>query len=653
MRRQSLLFMATISTIVGLWLAAASAAKLPDLYTVAWLNEFSPAEVQPAGTLNLTWSVFNNGTMCLPGFPCDEEFGPAHGPWHEAAILSEDSKPDNRDILLGKITFNGILQPSEGHPMQTQFQIPPDCPPGSYNVIVYADYLAGHKDGQIAEADETNNWAACEDKLTVLPEPATLYVDADAPSDPGPNDPTISDPEENGSSDHPFDTIEEAIDASVSRGIVIVATGTYRGDGNRDLDFTGKAITVRSLDPNDPGIVAATIIDANGTWDDFHTGFVFLNDEGPDSVVAGLTITNGYGLKLAWGVDPVSQGGGVCCYAGSPTVLRCVIKANAAQAGGGIHCHNDTSPTIIDCIITENSASKGGGISCLYASPMVSGCTIAGNWASSGGGAVYDYGGKPTLKNCRFSGNSAAGHASSEGGGMRNSFGTVTLANCIFDGNLAYGRGGGMFNVKSTVTLSQCTFTGNHAGELGSTLYNSKSTAAATNCIFWDGPFGVHDGDDSATTVNYSDLQGTRPVQGNIDADPCFAKPGYWADRNDPNIVTEPGDPNAIWIGGDYHLKSQAGRWEPNSEAWVQDDVTSQCIDAGDISSPIGNEPFPNGGIVNMGAFGGTTEASKSYFGGPLCETITAGDINGDCKVDILDFALMAAHWLENKTLRP
>ena len=47
-----------------------------------------------------------------------------------------------------------------------------------------------------------------------------------------------------------------------------------------------------------------------------------------------------------------------------------------------------------------------------------------------------------------------------------------------------------------------------------------------------------------------------------------------------------------------------------------------------------------------MGAYGGTSEASKSYFGGPPCETIVAGDINGDCTVDFLDFRIMALHWL-------
>jgi hypothetical protein len=66
------------------------------------------------------------------------------------------------------------------------------------------------------------------------------------------------------------------------------------------------------------------------------------------------------------------------------------------------------------------------------------------------------------------------------------------------------------------------------------------------------------------------------------------------------------------------------------------------------MASRIGYEPFPNGGIINMGAYGATAEASKSYFGEPVCETIVAGDINGDCKVDLADFAFMAFHWLED-----
>jgi hypothetical protein len=79
---------------------------------------------------------------------------------------------------------------------------------------------------------------------------------------------------------------------------------------------------------------------------------------------------------------------------------------------------------------------------------------------------------------------------------------------------------------------------------------------------------------------------------GNMDADPLFADPS----------------------SGEFHLKSQAGRWNPGGRfAWAQDLVTSPCIDAGDPDTPVGDEPEPNGGRINMGAYGGTAEASKSH----------------------------------------
>ncbi len=169
-------------------------------------------------------------------------------------------------------------------------------------------------------------------------------------------------------------------------------------------------------------------------------------------------------------------------------------------------------------------------------------------------------------------------------------------------------------------------------------------TTTIENCIIYHNSSGqVGVGKGATVNIKYSDVQGgleaiyldeERTVNwgpGNVDTDPCFVRVGDWFGE----------------LKGDYHLKSQAGRWNLMSETWVQDDVTSPCIDAGAPMSVIGHEPFPNGGRVNIGAYGGTPEASKSYFGEPVCETIVAGDINGDCKVNFLDFAIMALHWLE------
>ncbi len=67
----------------------------------------------------------------------------------------------------------------------------------------------------------------------------------------------------------------------------------------------------------------------------------------------------------------------------------------------------------------------------------------------------------------------------------------------------------------------------------------------------------------------------------------------------------------------------------------------------GNWYSAVGRESFPNGGIVNQGAYGGTAYASRSYFGKPVCPVIMAGDINGDCQVDEWDMELLLLHWLE------
>ncbi len=65
------------------------------------------------------------------------------------------------------------------------------------------------------------------DLLELLLGVSIWYVDDDAPADPGPNNPAISDPSEDGSSQHPFDTIQEAIDVAVDTEIIIVLEGTY------------------------------------------------------------------------------------------------------------------------------------------------------------------------------------------------------------------------------------------------------------------------------------------------------------------------------------------------------------------------------------------------------------------------------------------
>ncbi len=122
-----------------------------------------------------------------------------------------------------------------------------------------------------------------------------------------------------------YATIQAAIDACVNGDVVIVADGIYTGTGNRDIDFLGKAITVRS----EHG-AAGCIIDAQGSVSSPHRGFRVHSGETAAATLAGFTIQTG----RAPYEDPCQySGGGILCRDGaSPTIRDCIIRSNSTQS---------------------------------------------------------------------------------------------------------------------------------------------------------------------------------------------------------------------------------------------------------------------------------------------------------------------------------
>ncbi|MHC4477482.1 MAG: choice-of-anchor Q domain-containing protein [Planctomycetota bacterium] len=389
-----------------------------------------------------------------------------------------------------------------------------------------------------------------------------------------------------------FSTIQEAIDHAQDGDTVEVDDGIYQGEGNRDLDFCGKAITVKSR--HGPH---TCIIDCGGSEAAPHRGFYFHNYEDMNSVVDGFAICNGF-------IGTSGSGGGIYCFRSSPQVKSCIIRDNSASVDGGGICFNGSQTSLVECIIFGNRAGfDGGGI----------------RW--SGGG---------TISNCVIAGNQG-----SKGGGIYSGRAHLTIRNCTFLGNRAIYRGGGFFTDGGASTLSNSIFWANSASRgkelyLQSDYYREGSLATSYNDI-QGGPSLV--GTDSYFTLDW----GT----GHIDADPCFADRGYWDVNGTPDDTSDDS-----WTEGDHHLRSAGGRWDSNSGSWVCDDVTSPCIDKGDPNSDVCNEPPPDGGRINMGAYGGMSQASKSptCWSAAECAGQPSGDATCDGNTGLADlFALKAA----------
>ena len=392
-------------------------------------------------------------------------------------------------------------------------------------------------------------------------------------------------------------TIQAGIDAASPGDTVLVAPGTFTGDGNRDIDFDGKAITVKSETGPE-----ATVIECEGTEQNPHRGFYFHHGEGSDSRLEGFTVRYGFH----------EDGGGIYFDSSNPTLTNCTIIYNAAlsdslSCGGGIYV-DDCSPVMIGCSITDNWASKdgggiycmysratltdctisknrvsgnficqGGGVFCLLSDPTLTNCTISDNWTTHHGGGIccFSYS-DPTLRNCVISGNQLEFPGC--GGGLscwNNSH--PALINCIVADNTTPYEGGALWCESSDPNLTNCTLTGNRAGRNGDGICSwSFSEAVVTNSILWDNsPEEIHVFN-SSVTVSFSDIEGGYAGDGNIDENPRFVPfPVHGFE-----YVLRPGSP--CIDSGDPSIEDGLYDWHPAWPDW-----------------------YPDGARSDMGAYGG------------------------------------------------
>jgi hypothetical protein len=249
-----------------------------------------------------------------------------------------------------------------------------------------------------------------------------------------------------------YEFIQKAIDAAVTGSVIEICDGVYTGPGNRDLDYKGKAVTVRSQS----GDSSACVIDCGGSPGAPHRGVWFHSGEDTLSILQGVTIRNGYAAD---------QGGGILCGATAPVA--------------------SASPKIASCLVTGCTAPVGAGLAVVgdTSSPRIQHCLFQGN---NGPGAEWDVanGGISNISHCRFDDNTGSGLAVF---GEWLGGGDPTFSHCTFSGNASHG-------VHYGVDFGECTFYLCQMidnGGWGATVFGSESLdAVIDSCQVYDNGAG-------------------------------------------------------------------------------------------------------------------------------------------------------------------
>ncbi len=383
---------------------------------------------------------------------------------------------------------------------------------------------------------------------------------------------------------------------------------------------------------------------------------------------------DGIGMRDGRYVAMNLNGFGLCATSCDLLFTNCLFADNFTSTsssrryyGGAIYASAGTLEAV-DCVFTNNGASvstdntytKGGAVFATGTTSLrFTRCLFDRNrlynlYQETQGGALYLTGcGQAFIDDCTFTTNTARKHtthtsSAAYGGAIcAVNLSRLEIADSHFAGNDSVGRngiGGALYladasgNGTMTTLVSRCSFIANGntttnsswgsialvSGRLAMTnvlqcattrergidirggvaelanvtvadcvngyglVVASGATCSLRNAIVWNNGQGAISG---SPEVAYSCLQDDVAGDGNFTEDPLFADTDH------------------------YHLLSQGGYITGGffDGTWTHRRVTSPCIDAGDPAAPFALEPFRNGRRLNLGAYGNTAAASKTY----------------------------------------
>ncbi len=393
-----------------------------------------------------------------------------------------------------------------------------------------------------------------------------------------------------------FPTIQDAINAAASGDTIELASGTFTGSGNSDIDFGGKAIVLRSQD----GDATTCTIDCESAAQ----GFIFASAEGPNSVIKNITVTNGTGVF----------GGAVTCADASPTLIGCRFVSNSVSDDGGALYGSGSSVTVDGCLFLNNHATDDGGAAKfeIGSSPTFTDCEFIGNTVNDDAGAVQTYASTPSFDHCVFSENESVNHA----------------------GALIFGE-----NSQGTVT--SCTFVGNIGGTSGCSgiaVQSAGSTCGIDNTIIALGTSGeaVFEANGGVATLTCSDLYGNSGgdwidgiadqlgVDGNFTADPMFCDPG--SGDFELHVLSPCADAPGCGVVGALGVGCGV-EWLVNPDGSGDHPTIQAAVDAAEPGHTVslGNGTFTGSGNHDID-FGGKAIVVRSASGDPALCTIDCED---------------------------
>ena len=297
-----------------------------------------------------------------------------------------------------------------------------------------------------------------------------------------------------------YRSIQAAINAAADGDNIVVMPGTYV----ENINMGGKAITLRSSDPEDVEVVAATIIDGgqNGSVITCNSG------EGSETIISGFWLTNGSGNNI----NSFSYGGGMYIVDSSPIVTNCIFDGNTALNAGAMYIEN-SSPALENCNFSNNTATQSGGGIYIEnnSSTTLTECTLINNTADYGGGVRCDNS-RLEFTKCNLSENEAK-----IGGGMYNSLSNSIFNNSSYTNNTAV-NGGGIFIYGGSGVFTECSVSFNTSTSSGAGIRNTDvCNIEIIDCnindnISNEGAGGVYCGDGSSVTLTDNLFYRNHPI---------------------------------------------------------------------------------------------------------------------------------------------